>query len=132
MQDLDIVNKFDKTLIVKEYIGKILNKLLIDYQNTQLERIKIARWEENQEFTILGIFEMLTDNIRGYAFQIINNNSGRNDQKILNELQKLKIFEIPELAQWYFSSEFDYPNLKQYLETLNYLRLVIIEYIRNS
>lgn len=131
MQNLDIVNKVDKTITVKGYIEKILDKVLLDYQNTQSERVKIARWEENQEFSILGIIELLTDNIRGYAFQVINNHSRENDQKILSELQKLKIFEISVLAQWYFSAEFDYPNIKQYLETLNYLRLVIIEYLRN-
>ena len=129
MQNLDSSNKTDNTITAKGYIEQVLNQLLIDYQNTQRERVKIALWEENQEFSILGILEMLTDNIRGYAFQVINNNSLENAQEILNELQKLKIFEIPEFTEWYFSPEFDYPQSKHYVEMLNYLRLLIIEYI---
>ena len=131
MQNLDISNKADNNLTAKAYIEQILNQLLIDYQNIRLEREKIALWEENQEFSILGIIEVLTDDIRGYAFQIITNNSSANAQDILNELNKLKIFGIPEFTEWYFSSEFDYPQIKHYVETLNYLRLLIIEYIRD-
>lgn len=132
MQDLDIFNKADNTLTAKAYIEQILNQLLIDYQNTQLEREKIALWEENQGFSILGIIEVLTDDIRGYAFQVITNNHSANAQEIFDELNKLKIFEIPEFTQWYFSSEFDYPQIKNYVEKLNYLRLLIIEYIEDK
>ena len=42
MQNLDVSNKADNTLTAKAYIEQILNQLLIDYQNTQLEREKIA------------------------------------------------------------------------------------------
>jgi hypothetical protein len=132
MQDLDIFNKADNTLTAKAYIEQILNQLLIDYQNTQLEREKIALWEENQGFSILGIIEVLTDDIRGYAFQVITNNYSANAQEIFDKLNKLKIFEIPEFTQWYFSPEFDYPQIKNYVEKLNYLRLLIIEYIEDK
>ena len=132
MQSLDISNKADRTLTAKIYIERILNQLLIDYQNNQQERAKMSKWEENQEFSILGIIELLTDDIRGYAFQVITNNFSANTQDILNELNKLKIFEIPKFTEWYFSPGFDYPQMKHYVETLNYLRLLIIEYIRDS
>lgn len=129
MQHLDISHKSDNILTAKVYIKQILNQLLIDYQNTQPEREKIALWEENQKFSILGIIEVLTDEIRGYAFQVITDKYSTNAQDILNQLNSLKIFEIPELSQWYFSSEFDCQLTKSYVEKLNYLRLLIIEYI---
>ncbi|WP_287265549.1 hypothetical protein [Moorena sp. SIO3A2] len=75
MPNLDISNKADNTITAKGYIEQILNQLLIDYQATQAERVKISRWEENQDVSILGIIELLTDTIRGYAFQVINDNS---------------------------------------------------------
>ena len=131
MQKLNISNKIHHPLTSKAYIEQILNQLLIDYQNCRQERTRMAKWEESQEFSILGIIEMLTDDIRGYAFQVITNNFSAKAQDLLNELNKLKIFEIPKLTEWYFSSEFDYPQMKRYVETLNYLRLLIIEYIRN-
>ncbi|WP_293066815.1 MULTISPECIES: hypothetical protein [unclassified Moorena] len=131
MPNLDISNKADNTITAKGYIEQILNQLLIDYQATQGERAKISRWEENQDVSILGIIEILTDTIRGYAFQVINDNSFENAQEISNELQKIKLVEIPKFTEWYFSQDFDYPKMKHYVETLNYLRLLIIEYIRD-
>ncbi|MFN5864160.1 MAG: hypothetical protein ACK451_19770 [Pseudanabaena sp.] len=131
MQNLDVSKKDLNITTALAYIEKILNQLLKDYQNTKLERERIAIWEETQEFSILGTIEVLTDDIRGYSFQIINNNSSAKAQEILNELNKLKIFEIPEFIEWYFTPEFDYPQMKQYAETLNYLRLLIIEYLRD-
>lgn len=129
MQNLELANQTNQILTAQTYIKQILNQLLIDYQNTQLERKQIALWEENQEFSILGIIEVLTDDIRGYAFQVITNHLSINTQNIVKELENLKILEIPEIINWYFSSEFDYPKMKHYIETLNYLRLLIIEYI---
>ncbi|MFO0192463.1 MAG: hypothetical protein ACK53P_00090 [Pseudanabaena sp.] len=131
MQNLDVSKKDLNITTALAYIEKILNQLLKDYQNTKLERERIAIWEETQEFSILGTIEVLTDDIRGYSFQIINNNSIAKSQEILNELNKLKIFEIPEFIEWYFTPEFDYPQMKHYAETLNYLRLLIIEYLRD-
>ncbi|MGK7885349.1 MAG: hypothetical protein AB4057_12090 [Crocosphaera sp.] len=129
--NLEISDKTDVILFNKNYIEQILNRLIIDYQKTKEERVKIAVWEENKEVSLLGIMEMVTDTIRGYAFQVINNNSLENSAEIILELEKLKIFEIPELVDWYFSSDFNYTLSKKYLETLNYLRLLIIEYIRH-
>jgi len=131
MQNLDVSKKDLNITTALAYIEKILNQLLKDYQNTKLERERIAIWEETQEFSILGTIEVLTDDIRGYSFQIINNNSSAKAQEILNELNKLTIFEIPEFIEWYFTPEFDYPQMKHYAETLNYLRLLIIEYLRD-
>jgi len=131
MQNLDVSKKDLNITTALAYIEKILNQLLKDYQNTKLERERIALWEENQEFSVLGTIEVLTDDIRGYSFQVINNNSIAKSQEILNELNKLKIFEIPEFIEWYFTPEFDYPQMKHYAETLNYLRLLIIEYLRD-
>ncbi|NEP13963.1 MAG: hypothetical protein F6K14_27925 [Symploca sp. SIO2C1] len=131
MPNLEIANKADHLITAETYIQQILNQLLIKYQNTQLEREKISLWEENQEFSILGIVEIFTDDIRGYAFQVIRKNYSTHAQNILNELEKLKILEITEVTNWYFNPKFDYPKMKQYIEILNYLRLLIIEYIRN-
>ena len=109
MQNIDAPKKDINNTTAQAYIEKILNQLLKEYQNTKSERERIALWEETQEFSILGTIEVLTDDIRGYSFQVINNNSIAKSQEILNELNKLKIFEIPEFIEWYFTPEFDYP-----------------------
>jgi hypothetical protein len=103
-----------------------------DYQQTQSERIQIALWEEDKDFSLLGIIEMLTDEICGYSWQSISSDNLENFQEILINLQKIKLFEIPYVADWYFSLEFDFPHIKHYLETLNYLRLLVIEYLHDN
>lgn len=131
MQNIDIAQQTNHILTAQNYLEQNLNQLLIYYQQTESERKSLALWEQDQNFSILGIIEVLTDEIRGYALQIISEQILINSQELINQLNNLKIFELPELTDWYFSPEFDYPKLKYYLENLNYLRLLIIEYIRD-
>ncbi|ACK65163.1 hypothetical protein PCC8801_1089 [Rippkaea orientalis PCC 8801] len=130
-QNLDIIKQGNPILTARVYIKQILDQLLIDYQTTQDEREKLSNWEENKSFSILGIIEVLTDEIRGYSFQIVADKKLTNSQDMINQLNTLKIFDIPELTQWYFLSDGDYPKIKRYIENLNYLRLLIIEYLSN-
>ncbi|HEY9847875.1 MAG TPA: hypothetical protein V6D28_00325 [Leptolyngbyaceae cyanobacterium] len=132
MQNLDLKNKSDNAKAAKEYIDRVAKQLLTDYQHTKEERHKIALWEESQEFSILGVIEIFTTDIRGYAAQVIVKDNLENSQEILENLQKLKIFDVSYFTEWYFSHDSDYPQLKRYAETLNYLRLLIIEYITQS
>jgi len=122
MQNLDIKNKSANAKNAKEYI------LLTDYHNTKEERHKIALWEESQEFTILGVIEIFTTDIQGYASQVIASDNLENNQEIVDNLHKLRMFDISYFTEWYFSNESDYPQIKRYVETLNYLRLLIIDY----
>ena len=132
LQNLDIRQETDPTNPSKAYIFQILDKLVIDYQQTRSERIQIALWEKEKDFSLLGIIEMLTDEIRGYSLQSISSYNLENSQEILSDLQKIKLFEILYVADWYFSLEFDFPRIKNYLETLNYLRLLVIEYLLDN
>ncbi|ACK70620.1 hypothetical protein PCC7424_2198 [Gloeothece citriformis PCC 7424] len=77
------------------FIDYFLKQLQTDYQKIKEERHQIALGEDSQEFTILGVIEIFTTDLRGYAFQILNNASLENPQKIIKDLQKLQIFDIP-------------------------------------
>lgn len=110
------------TKIAKEHIQQVFQQLIPNYQQTQPERHQLALWEESQDFTILGVIEIFTTDIRGYASQIINSDNLKNTQEIIDNLDKLKIFDIPYFAEWYFSHESNYPKIKHYIESLNYLR----------
>ncbi len=129
MKELELTNKSEQVKTAKEYIEQVLQQLLTDFQATKIERDELALWEESQEFTILGVIEIFTTDIRGYTYQVIASNNLDNNQKILDNLDGLKIFDIPYFAQWYFSSELNYPQIKRYVGTLNYLRLLMIEYL---
>jgi hypothetical protein len=115
--------------LTENYLVNLLNQLLTIYKNTEYERKQLIQWEEEQEFTILGIIELFTTEIRGYAFQITSNKLAKNKLEIIRDLQKLNLFNIDYFNQWYFFSEYDYPNLKIYIEKLNYIRLLMLEYL---
>jgi|GEM_PF-624727 hypothetical protein len=113
----------------KDYVSKIFNELSNDYKNTREERQRLNLWEESKDYTILGVIEIFTTDIRGYASQIIAKDSLDNGQEMIENLHKLQILDIPYFLEWYFSSENNYPLLKAYVEKLNYLRLLILEYM---
>ena len=117
--------------ITRNYIINILEKLTLDYQNTKGERKEIASlFPTNDEFTLLEEIELLTVNIRGYASQIQARGWIENQQQAIERLQTMRVFDIPALAQFYFATNNrDYDQIKAYIQTLDYLRLLILEYL---
>ncbi|WGV27909.1 hypothetical protein [Halotia branconii] len=113
----------------KSYINKLLQQLLIDYNNTREERRQISLWEESKNFSILGEIEIFTTDIEGCASQVIANDNLENYQDLIKKLTKNNIFNVAYFTDWYFSEESQFPQMKLYVEKLNYLRLLIIEYI---
>jgi hypothetical protein len=129
MQNLTASNIPKNSQTAKNYIGKVLKHLLSDYKNTREERRIIGSWEESKDFSILGEIEIFTTDIEGCASQVIANDDLENSQDIITKLTKINIFDISYFADWYFSEESQFPQLKLHVEKLNYLRLLIIEYI---
>ena len=129
MQNLEASNIPKNSQTAKDYIGKVLKHLLSDYKNTREERRQVALWEESKDFSILGEIEIFTTDIEGCASQVIANDDLENSQDMINKLTKLQIFDVSYFADWYFSEETQFTQIKRYIEKLNYLRLLMIEYI---
>lgn len=129
MQNLTASNIPKNSQTAKNYIGKLLKHLLSDYKNTREERRVIGLWEESKDFSILGEIEIFTTDIEGCASQVMTNDRLENSQDIIKKLTKINIFDISCFADWYFSEESQFPQVKIYIEKLNYLRLLIIEYV---
>lgn len=129
MRNLETGNIYNNPNTAKDYITSVLNQLLIDYKNTREERRKLTSWEESKDFSILGEIEIFTTDIRGYTSQLRTNNFLANPQEVVEKLKQLQIFYNSYFVEWYFSSENGYPQLKSYVGKLNYLRLLLIEYI---
>ncbi|MBA3924373.1 MAG: hypothetical protein H0X31_22790 [Nostocaceae cyanobacterium] len=130
MQNLTASNILKNSQTAKNYIGKVLKHLLSDYKNTREERRIIGLWEESKDFSILGEIEIFTTDIEGCASQVMAHDDLENSQEIIKNLTRINIFDISYFADWYFSEESQFPLVKLHLEKLNYLRLLIIEYIR--
>lgn len=118
--------------IERNYIIQLLEQLSQDYRNTKQERKEIAvlASTSEEEFTLLEEIELLTVDIRGYASQIQTRGSIENQQQAIEKLQNLRVFDIPVIAQFYFANPQPYRQIKAYLQMLDYLRLLMIEYLQ--
>ncbi|MBD2609069.1 hypothetical protein H6G81_32275 [Scytonema hofmannii FACHB-248] len=118
--------------IKRNYIIEILEQLTVDYQNTKQERKEVAALDPNfeEEFTVLEEIELLTVDIRGYASQIKRRGWIENEQQAINQLKSMRLFDIPAIAQFYLTTGREYRQIKAYMQMLDYLRLLIIEYLQ--
>ena len=77
--------------------------------------------------------ELFSTEIQGYAEQILLNTSNiLLDSNSINHLQELNAFNINYFAQWYFHNLEIYPQIQKYVEQLDHLRLLLIDYLRSS
>jgi hypothetical protein len=118
----------------RNYIAQLLEQLNVNYQNTKLERKQIAQNSPNSEaeFTSLEEIELLTVSIRGYASQIAALGTLRNDRQAIAELQKLSVFNNYLIVQLYSEARSHYPQMQSYICMLDYLRLLVLEYLQNE
>jgi hypothetical protein len=121
------------TETARNYITHLLEQLTVDYKNTQEERKEIASLSpaSEEEFTILEEIELLTSDIRGYDSQIQARGWIENEQEAIERLQTMRVFDVPAIAQFYFATDGDYQYMKAYIRMLDYLRLLILEYLRS-
>jgi hypothetical protein len=119
--------------ITRNYITHLLQQLTVDYKNTKEERKKLASLSpaSDEEFTVLEEIELLTVDIRGYGSQIQAQGRIENEQQAIERLQTMHVFDVPAIAQFYFVTEGDYRQIKAYIRMLDYLRLLILEYLRS-
>jgi hypothetical protein len=117
--------------LTKNYIIQMLEQLTIDYQNTKSERQAIAYQfpVSETEFTLLEEIELLTTDIRGYGSQIKARGYIENPQQAIEQLKQKRVFDIPGISQLYLHNSHEYENIKSYLRILDYLRLLILEYL---
>jgi hypothetical protein len=125
---------YQKNEMARNYIADLLEQLTVDYKNTKVERKKIASLSpaSDEEFTVLEEIELLTVDIRGYASQIQARGWIENEQEAIERLQTMGVFDIPAIAQFYFSTKVEFEQIKAYIRVLDYLRLLMLEYLRSA
>ncbi|MHC5764241.1 MAG: hypothetical protein ACYTXI_01215 [Nostoc sp.] len=118
--------------LIKKNISQLLAQLTNNYQNTRGERqeIYIHFPPEDEEFSLLEELELLTVNLRGYASQIQSTGQIANQAEAIEQLQAMRVLNIPQIANFYFGSNGNYEQIKSYIRTLDYLRLLLLEYLQ--
>jgi hypothetical protein len=128
-EDLSLKGKRSNSY--RSQIASLLHQLAIAYYNTQQDRKRLALSFPSSpgESAIVEEIEQLTVNIRAYGSQLQSRGWLRDEEDAIAQLQNLRVFDSPHIAQFYFGSREDYQQIKTYLHMLDYLRLVILEYL---
>lgn len=118
--------------IQQEYIIQILNQLTTEYQTLKPEMKQIAEQYpgSDDEFAFLEELELLIVSICGYAKQVQATASVKQLDSAIAHLQKLQVFANTMMARFYGESRWKYPKVQIYLQMLDYLRLLTLEYLQ--
>ncbi|MEQ8974222.1 MAG: hypothetical protein RIE73_27975 [Coleofasciculus sp. C1-SOL-03] len=118
----------------KTHIVHLLDEIKLADQNTQRERKEIVAnfRPSNEEFSLLEEVELLTVTLRGYANQIQAQGGILNETNAIDQLREMRFFRIPVIVQFYFGSNGKYEQMKGYIRRLDYLRLLMLEYLQNE
>jgi hypothetical protein len=76
--------------------------------------------------------EILTVSISGYATQIQATGKVKNTEKAIGDLRQFNVFENPVIGQFYQQADNGYPKLQAYIQLLDYLRLLSLEYLQSA
>ncbi|MFM7364228.1 MAG: hypothetical protein ACKO11_06950 [Cuspidothrix sp.] len=122
----------DQQEVIKRNIIQLLSQLTTVYQNTRSERkeIVIQFPPDNEEFSLLEELELLTVELRGYASQITATGQIINKEQVISQLQAMRIFSVSSIGQFYFQNNGKYEEMKNYIRMLDYLRLLLLEYLQ--
>jgi hypothetical protein len=123
--------KSSQFIVEKERITNMAEKVLAEYKGMRDERSQIDDWEWENDFyfTILGAMEIFSSYVGGYASQIATRGSVREPKNAVKLLETSRLFDQSYFVKWYFAPDNKYVKVKQYVDDLDYLRLLIIEYI---
>ena len=129
MLDTILINPLEQST---QKIIDLLNQLTQDYQQL-LQQDKPLLFEtfppNNQTLSILEEIDLLTTDLRGYASQISINQQIQNPDQALTTLRSMRLLENPSLAELYFTKNKQFPLFYQYLQKLDYLKLLLIDWL---
>ena len=129
MLDTILVNPLEQST---QKVIDLLNQLTQDYQHL-LQQDKPLLFEtfspNPQTLSILEEIYLLTTDLRGYASQININQQIQNPDQALTILRSMCLLENPSLAELYFTNNKQFPIIYQYLQKLDYLKLLLIDWL---
>lgn len=84
----------------------------------------------DEDFSFLEELELWLISICGYAEQVQKSGQVEQSANAINHLKQLQIFANPIFVRFHAEAKKNYPELQNYLQTLDYLRLLTLEYLQ--
>ena len=122
----------NKLAIQQDIIVQLLAQLNVEYQKTKSERKEIAMsyLGTEEELSFLEELELVTVSIRGYASQIEAGGGVENREEAIANLHQLRVFDRSAIADFYAETRSGYLQMRSYIRMLDYLRLLVLEYLQ--
>lgn len=109
-------------------IAALLERSVAEYPDTREERRAVDAWEEDREFSVLGIIELYTADVSGYGHQVVERGALTDPGRGVPHLRRMRFLRHPEFAEWYLAQGGSHPRLRAYVEMIDYLRLLILDH----
>ena len=117
---------------VQRCISELLDQIVVDYQQTKDERRSLATAlpEPKEDFTVLEELELAATDLQGYASQVQVHGQITDKATAIAHLKQLRLFDIPSVSTFYFELGETYPQLKDYVSRLDYLRFLLLDFLQ--
>lgn len=126
-------NSKQKPEITRIYLSHFLHQLSNDYEKIK-EELEILINTGKDDFVKVGILEeleKLTGTIEMYAIRIYKSYQVEDKKLAIMTLENMQVFNIPVIAEFFFFTDAKYQEIKDYIKMLDYLRLLILEYLHS-
>ncbi|EKV00536.1 hypothetical protein Lepto7375DRAFT_2656 [Leptolyngbya sp. PCC 7375] len=122
----------DRLNTYRDYTVQLLTQLSETYPTLKPEMTQISEQYPgtDDDFSFLEELELWLVNICGYAEQVQQTGQVKQFDSAITHLQQLQIFANPMFVRFYGEAKHTYPKLQNYLQTLDYLRLLTLEYLQ--
>jgi hypothetical protein len=127
---------YDKAVmanIARKHIGSLADELFEEFETTRADRVQLMKWEDANivHSSFLAHLTVYEADLDGCARQAAERGKIRNSKELLRYLKANRLLVHPVAAKWFDESGATCSNLKSYVKKLDYLRLLLIEFIEN-
>lgn len=119
---------------VKTLIGVVLDQTFDIHRRAKQERASLydsEYYNGEKEFSILGHVELWSDIVAGIGSSIMKRGCPQHPSDTISRLEQSNIFSRREFNDWFFASNENYPEMRSYVQLVDYLRKLSIDYLNH-
>lgn len=123
--------EYQEQLKVQEaYVKQLLMQVTADYKGLKSELKQVAEQYpgSDDEFSFVEELDLWISNISGYAEQVQSTGSIRQLDAVVIHLKQLQLSRYLVFMRFYADNKEQYPRVKSYLQSMDYLRLLTLEH----
>ena len=120
-----------ESLMHRRHIAALYEQIVFSFKAVLAEQRKLCRkhaWHNEDQDAFMDA-ELFADRVCGYASYATQRIHTKLPSEARQELRCNSIFDMPHVERLYENHKRDAPGLRHYIETVDYLRLLIVEYI---